>query len=157
MSSKISTVGQQGYGWLGAVLISGFGIAMLLMSYGIYKDDLWQDENSTRAPVVCMKILHRTRGAGTVKLPDNIYAEYQGKTYHFEMGRKYYRSLSGVDSIQACLDPHSGRAFLPISRRVKHFTALYFLIGGAGLAIVIGSMREFVKLARAGRRKSRAL
>lgn len=114
---------------------------------GIYKDDLWQDENSTRVPVVCMKILHRTRGAGTVKLPGNIYAEYQGRTYHFEMGRKYYRSLSGVDSIQTCLDPSTGRAFLPISSRVKHFTGLYFLIGGAGLTIVIGGVWEFVKLA----------
>lgn len=66
------------------------------------------------------------RGVGTVKNPDDIYVEYRGKMHSFEFGRKYYRSLLGVDTIEATLEPASGRAFLPVSGRVKHFTVLYF-------------------------------
>lgn len=126
----------------------GMGVALLIITYGMYRDALWQDEMSTRSPIVCMKILYGTRGWGTVKNPDEVYAEYQGKTYRFELGRKYYRSLLGTDTIEACLDPVSGRAFLPVSGRVKHFTALYFWLGGIGIVVIMGTVWEFIQLAR---------
>lgn len=134
--------------WL-FLFMFGIGVALLIITYGMYRDALWQDQMSTRSPIVCMKILYGTRGWGTVKNPDNVYAEYQGKTYHFELGRKTYRSLLGVDTIEACLDSASGRAFLPTSGRVKHFTALYFWLGGIGIVVIAGTVWEFAKLARA--------
>jgi len=63
-----------------------------------------------------------------VKNPDNIYAEYQGKTYNFKMGRKYYRSLLGFDTIEVYYEKASDRAFLLGSGNVRHFTALYFFV-----------------------------
>ena len=86
------------------LLMFGLGFAFLLITYGMYRDSAWKDEMSTHSPTVCMKIAYGTKGAGTVKNPDNIYAEYQGKTYNFEMGRKYYRSLLGVDTIEVYYD-----------------------------------------------------
>lgn len=68
-----------------------------------------------------MKILYGTRGWGTVKNPDQVYAKYQGNTYRLELSRKYYLSLLDTDTIEACLDAASGRAFVPVSGRVKHF------------------------------------
>jgi len=135
------------------LLMFGIGSAFLLITYGMYRDSAWKDEMSTRSPTVCMKIAYGTRGAGTVKNPDNIYAEYQGKTYNFEMGRKYYRSLLGVDTIEVYYDKASDRAFLLGSGNVRHFTALYFFVGGIGLAIFIGSIWEFSKLIQASRAK----
>lgn len=136
------------YGWLTYFTVFLLGVGLIVMTYMMYKDAKWQDDMSTHAPVVCMKIKYGTRGAGTVKYPDKIHAEYLGKTYHFDMGRKYYRSLLGVDTIAVYFDEASGRAFLPTSGKVKHYTGLYLLIAGAGLLFVGGSTREFIKIAR---------
>jgi hypothetical protein len=126
----------------------GIGVALLIITYGMYRDALWQDEMSTRSPIVCMKILYGTRGWGTVKNPDVVHADYHGKAYRFEMGRKYYRSLLGTDTIEACLDPVSGRAFLPVSGRLKHFKWLYAWLGGIGIAVIAGATGELVRLAK---------
>ncbi|MET7258656.1 hypothetical protein [Dyadobacter fermentans] len=126
----------------------GIGVALLIITYGMYKDSLWQDEMSVRSPIVCMKILYGTRGWGTVKNPDVVYASYQGKSYRFELGRKYYRSLLGTDTIEVCLDAASGRAFLPVSGRVKHFKWLYFWLSGIGIAVISGVVWELVRLAK---------
>jgi hypothetical protein len=138
----------QRYSWLSLSLIFLLGVCFILMTYMMYKDAKWQDDMSTRAPVVCMKIKYGTRGAGTVKYPDKVYAEYLGKTYHFDMGRKYYRSLFGVDTIAVYFDQASGRAFLPTSGQVKHYTGLYLLIAGVGLLFIGGSTWEIIKTVR---------
>ncbi|MBE9462180.1 hypothetical protein ACFP1I_13155 [Dyadobacter subterraneus] len=132
------------------LMMFGLGPSLLLITCGMYRDSAWKDKMSTRSPTVCMKIAYGTKGAGTVKYPDNIYAEYQGKTYKFEMGRKYYRSLLGVDTIQVYYDKGSDRAFLLGSDNVRHFAVLYFLLGGIGIAVTIGSIWEFIKLILAG-------
>jgi hypothetical protein len=136
------------YGWLSYLIIFLLGVCFVVMTYMMYVDAKWQDDMSAHSPVVCMKIKYGTRGAGTVKYPDKVYAEYLGKTYHFDMGRKYYRSLLGVDTIAVYFDQASGRAFLPTSGQVKHYTGLYLLIAGVGLLLIGGSTWEFVKIAR---------
>lgn len=45
----------------------GIGVALLMITYCMYNDSLWQDEMSVRSPIVCMKILYGTRGWRTVK------------------------------------------------------------------------------------------
>lgn len=136
------------YGFVAFLITFLLGVCLVLMTYMMYKDAKWQDDMSTRAPVVCMKIKYGTRGAGTVKYPDKVYAEYLGKTYHFDMGRKYYRSLLGVDTIAVYFDQTSGRAFLPTSGQVKHYTGLYLLIAGVGLLFIGGSTWEIIKTVR---------
>jgi uncharacterized membrane protein YesL len=138
----------QRFGWLNFFIIFLLGVCFVVMTYMMYIDAKWQDDMSTHSPVVCMKIKYGIRGAGTVKYPDKVYAEYLGKTYHFEMGRKYYRSLLGVDTIAVYFDQASGRAFLPTSGQVKHYTGLYLLIAGVGLLFIGGSTWEFVKIVR---------
>lgn len=130
------------------IFILLFGLALIVIPYGNYQDDAWLDKISTRSPMVCMKITHRTRGAGTVKFPCKIYADYQGSSYQFDMGSKSFRKMLGVDTIEACLDPASGRAFLPISGRVRHYIGLYILMGGGGVILVGKSIRELGKLGK---------
>lgn len=135
--------------WAVMPVVFLLGVCMLGLTYGMYADAKWEDDMATHTPVVCMKILYGTRGAGTMKYPDKIYAEYQGKTYHFDMGRKYFRSLLGVDTIAVYYDEASGKAFLPTrSSRVGHYAFLYFLIGGCGLGMIGGSVWELVRLSR---------
>lgn len=134
----------------------GIGVALLIITYGMYREAAWNDEMAKTSPLVCMKILYGTRGWGTVKNPDNVYAEYKGRTYHFEMGRKYYRSLLGTDSIEVYYDRISGKAILPTSGEVKHFTALYIWLSGLGIAVITGAVWEFVKLARTALAKRRS-
>lgn len=133
------------YAWTPPAVTALLGACLLWMTYMMYLDSRWEDEMSTRAPVVCMKILYGTRGAGTVKYPDKVHAEYNGKTYHFEMGRKTFRSLLGVDTIAAHYDAESDRAFLPGSGRVKHYLPLYLWIGGIALAITGGGTWQLFK------------
>lgn len=139
--------------WATFGLVFLVGVCLLVTTYGMYADAKWQDEMSTRSPIVCMKIQYAERGAGTVKYPDKIYAAYLGKTYHFEMGRKYFRSLRGVDTIAVYYDAASDRAFLPTSGKVKHYRGLYVLVGGGGLVLIAGSIWELAKT----RRKKRYL
>jgi uncharacterized membrane protein YesL len=148
-----SIVENRRYGWISFVFIFLLGVCVVAMTYMMYMDAKWQDDMSMHAPVVCMKIKYGTTGAGTVKYPDKIYAEYLGKTYHFDMGRKYYRSLLGVDTIAVYFDEASGRAFLPTSGQVKHYTGLYLLVGGCGLLLMGGSIWEIVKIVRKGNPK----
>ena len=137
-----------GYGWLGFAVPGVVGVLIVLITYMMYVDAKWKDELSTKAPVVCMKIQYGTRGAGTVKNPDEIYAEYNGKTYHFEMGRKYYRSLFGVDTIAVYYDAASDRAVLPTPGEVRHFAPLYIWIGSIGALLTVGSIWQLVKTIR---------
>ncbi|PSL18797.1 hypothetical protein [Dyadobacter jiangsuensis] len=136
------------YGWMGFALPGLLGVVIILTTYMMYLDARWKDEMSARAPVVCMKIQYGTRGAGTVKNPDEIYAEYKGKTYHFAMGRKYYRSLLGVDTIAVYYDEASDRAILPTSGEVRHFAPLYIWIGAIGALLTAGSIWQLVKTTR---------
>lgn len=131
------------------ILLFALGLALIVITYGSYQDDAMLDEMSTGSPVVCMKITARTRGAETVKYPCKVYADYRGKTYQFEMGSKSFRKMLGVDTIEACLNTASGRAFLPISGRVTHYMGLYFLIGGGGVLFAGMSIKGFVQIARA--------
>ncbi|MEO6617001.1 MAG: hypothetical protein ABIN80_00040 [Dyadobacter sp.] len=98
-----------------------------------------------------MKITGRYRGAGTVKLPAEIYAEYKGKAYKFELGRKYFRRMMGVDTIAVYFDSASGRAVLPTSGNVRHFAFLYVMIAGMGVMLIWVSINQFVQLARDAR------
>ncbi|WP_141110453.1 hypothetical protein [Dyadobacter psychrophilus] len=141
-------VNENRYDWLANFIVFLLGVCFVVMTYMMYIDAKWQDDMSTHSPVVCMKIKYRTRGAGTVKYPDQVYAEYLSKTYHFDMGRKYYRSLLGVDTIAVYYDQASDRAFLPTSGQVKHYTGLYLLIGGVGLLLIGKSTWEFIKIVR---------
>lgn len=136
------------YEWAAPAATAVLGVCLLWITYMMYLDSRWKDEMSTRAPVVCMKILYGTRGAGTVKYPDKVHAEYNGKTYHFEMGRKTFRSLLGVDTVAAHYDAESDRAFLPGAGRVKHYLPLYLWIGGIALAITGGGIWQLFKLFR---------
>ncbi|HEV7381476.1 MAG TPA: hypothetical protein VGN64_16880 [Dyadobacter sp.] len=135
------------YGWLTFFIQFLVGVCLVTITCMMYKDAKWQDDMSMHAPVVCMKIKYGIRGAGTVKYPDQVYADYMGKTYHFDMGRKYYRSLTGVDSIAVYFDQTTGRAFLPTSGQVRHYTGLYLLIAGVGLLFIGVSSRELIKIA----------
>ncbi|TLV00361.1 hypothetical protein [Dyadobacter luticola] len=142
------------HGWVTYFIAFLLGIFFVAMTYMMYKDAKWQDDMSTHSPVVCMKITYRERGAGTVKYPDKVYGEYLGKTYHFDMGRKYFRKLSGVDTIAVYFDQATGRAFLPTSGQVKHYTGLYLLIGGVGLLFIGGSTWEIIKIVKKRNRKA---
>jgi hypothetical protein len=146
--NEVLIVENRRYGWIVFFIIFLFGVCCVAMTYMMYVDAKWQDDMSSHSPVVCMKIKYGTRGAGTVKHPDQIYAEYKGKIFNFSMGRKYYRSLLGVDTIAVYFDPASGRAFLPTSGQVKHYTGLYLLVVTAGLFLIGGSTWEFVKILR---------
>lgn len=66
--------------------MAALGLVLLAVTYGMYRDAVWQDKMLTHVPIFCMKITYGTRGAGTVRNPYNVYAEYHGKTYNFEMG-----------------------------------------------------------------------
>jgi uncharacterized membrane protein YesL len=153
LMDEVLIVENRRYGWISSVFVFLLGVFFVVITYMMYIDAKWEDDMSTQAPVVCMKIKYAARGAGTVKYPDKIYAEYLGKTYHFDMGRKYYRSLLGVDTIAVYFDEASGRAFLPTSGQVKHYMGLYLLIGGVGLLLMGGSIWEVVKIVRKGNPK----
>jgi hypothetical protein len=136
------------FGWFGSSMTLIGGIVFLALTYAMYRDDAWQDEMAGYSPVVCMKITGRYRGAGTVKLPDEIYAEYKGKAYKFELGRKYFRRLMGVDTVAVYFDSSSGRAVLPTSSgRVRHYAFLYVMIAGMGVMLIGVSIDQFMKLA----------
>ena len=145
--NEVLIVENRRYGWIVPFVTFLFGICLLVITYMMYTSAKWEDEMSAHLPVVCMKINYGTEGLGTVKYPDRIYAEYLGTTYNFSMGRKYYRSLSGVDTIAVHFDPASGKAFLPTtSARVKHYTGLYILFAAGGLVLIGGGVWEFVKI-----------
>lgn len=132
-------------GWFGFTLILVLGVALVALTYGMYCDSVEQDKIAARGQVVCMKIVDRTRGAGTVKYPDEIDAVYNGRKYHFAMGRKYYRSLLGVDTIQVFYDHTRGKAVLQTKGLVRHFAVLYILIAGVGMLMIGGGVYELIK------------
>ena len=80
--------------------------------------------------------------------PDEIYAEYKGKIYKFEFGRRHFRSVMGVDSIAVSLDSMSGRAVLPTSGRIRKLTFSFVLIAGIGVLLIWISIMEGIKRAR---------
>jgi hypothetical protein len=143
--------GRREFGWFGSSMTLIGGIVILALTYAMYRDDAWQDEMAGYSPVVCMKITGRYRGAGTVKLPDEIYAEYKGKAYKFELGRKYFRRLMGVDTVAVYFDAPSGRAVLPTSGLVRHYAFLYVMIAGMGVMLICISINQFIQLARDAR------
>lgn len=145
------TVTRVDFGWLGLSLMFFLGLIMLVLSYSGYQNAASDDLIAARSPVVCMKITGRERGAGTLKLPDKIYAEYQFKTYRFELGRKSFRSLTGVDSIAVSLDSLSGKAVLPTSGRVRHLAFLLIAMAAVGIMTIYGCVSESVKLLKSAR------
>jgi hypothetical protein len=74
------------YHWLTFSLIFLPGICFVTMAY---IDAKWQDDMSTHAPVVCMKMTYGTRAAGTVKNPDQVYAEYLARVINIYLFRPY--------------------------------------------------------------------
>ncbi|MBD2705792.1 hypothetical protein IC229_34655 [Spirosoma sp. BT702] len=131
----------------GPALLLSLGLAGLLVfiTYMIYGDAAREDEIASSNPPVLMKVTGRARGWGTVKYPDHIYAQYQGKQYDFSCGRKYFNKTMEADSIVAHLDVTSGAAALPGSGRVRHLLFLFALILGVALLTIYNGVRTFVK------------
>jgi hypothetical protein len=139
------------FGWVGFLLAFLLGVALLAFTYLMYRDAVWQDEMVKDSPVVCMKILSRTKGLGTVKYPNKIKATYGGKEYHFNVGSKLYRNLAGVDTIAVFFDSSRSRAVLPTTGQVRHYAFLYFMLFVVSMILIVGSILETIKL-RKGRR-----
>lgn len=136
---------QEEFGWAKFFFTFFLGSFFVFLTYMIYQEEASNDSQAFRSPIVCMKITARERGAGTVKFPDRIFAEFQGKTYNLSMGRKYFRSLINVDTIAVSFDSASGKAVLPFSGRVRHYAFLFAMIAGLGLVIIGESVRQLVK------------
>ncbi|MCF2489958.1 hypothetical protein [Dyadobacter sp. CY347] len=144
------------FGWFGFSMLLLLGLALLAITYGMYRNDAWEDKMAERSPVVCMKIVERFKSLGTARYPSKIYALYQNKTYDFAMGNKSFRRLSGVDTIAVYFDAATGRAFLPSTGNVRHNAFLYIMFAAAGLMMVGGSYSEYKRLIKIRRMKKDA-
>lgn len=120
--------GNKRYRWFWLILMLGLAFFLILMTFGLYRNASRKDEIGSRGKLVHMKITGRERGAGTLKFPDHIYAEYQGIRHDFTCGRKFFRKTMAADSIEVRFDPVSGSAALPGSGRVRHEAFLYVMI-----------------------------
>ncbi|MGV3604473.1 MAG: hypothetical protein ACO1N1_24840 [Dyadobacter fermentans] len=94
LSSMTKVKSNQDPGLWSRILIMLFGLALIVITYGNYQDDTWMDKMSSPSPMDCMKITHRTRGAGTVKFPRKICGDYQGSSSQFDMRSKSFCSLT---------------------------------------------------------------
>lgn len=137
--------GYKKYRWFWLVLMLGVAFFLILMTFGLYRSAARKDEIGSMGKLVQMKITGRERGAGTLKFPDHIHAEYQGVEYDFTCGRNYFRRTMGADSIEVRLDPNSGAAALPGSGRVRHEVFLYLMIIGVSVTVIWKSIQEFIK------------
>lgn len=99
--------------WPRFLLVLALETSQFLIAYTIYAEAVRDDELASNSGLVCMKVTGRERGVGTLKYPDHIYTEYQGKKHDFACGRKYFRKMMTVDSIEGHFDPASGEAALP--------------------------------------------
>lgn len=127
--------GYKKYRWFWFYLQTGMGLFMLFATYMMWAKMAEEDDIVKYSPLVCMQVTARERGAGISKLPDIIYASYQGRNYTFECGRKYFRSTFGVDSIQVHFDALKDRAVLPV-HNFPHYTFLVMMIAGAALMTI---------------------
>ncbi|WP_439581850.1 hypothetical protein [Dyadobacter bucti] len=131
--------------WPPLLLSLGLGVLLFFVMYMIYIDAARDDEIAANHPQVYMKVIGRERGAGTLKFPDHIYAEHQGKKYDFTCGRKFFRKTMAADSIAAHLDVARGEAALPGSGRVRHLAFLLVWITGIGILVICIGVRKFIK------------
>ncbi|OJV19236.1 MAG: hypothetical protein BGO21_21345 [Dyadobacter sp. 50-39] len=129
--------------WL--VLSLGLSLLLIFLTFGMYRNAARKDRIGSRGKLVYMKITRRERGAGTLKFPNHIYAEYQGVEHDFTCGSKFFRGTMKADSIEVRLDLTSGAAALPGSGRVRHEAFLYVMIMGISLIMIWKSIQEFIK------------
>ena len=100
-------------------------LSLIFSTFMLYPTAAQEDQMASRGKLVYMKITGRERGAGTLRLPDHIYAEYQGTKHDFTCGRKYFHKMMAADSIEVRLDLISGKAALLGSGRVRRYTFLF--------------------------------
>ncbi|MCF0059125.1 hypothetical protein [Dyadobacter sp. CY356] len=140
------------FGWFGVSLMLLLGILLLFADYMLYKDAASDDQIARSSPVVCMKIIDRIKGMGTLKNPDKIDAVYKGKIYKLSIGRKSFRSLAGVDSVAVSFDKATDRAVMPASGRVRHLAFMFVMIAGVGIMVIWGSITEYIRLIKSSRK-----
>lgn len=129
--------------WL--ILTLGLALLLIFLTFGTYRNAAREDKIGSRGKLAYMKITRRERGAGTLKFPNHIYAEYQGVEHDFPCGSKFFRSTMGADSIEVRFDLTNGEAALPGSGRVRHEAFLYVMIIGISLVVIWKSIQEFIK------------
>jgi len=120
------------------------GLIIIFTTFMMYKGMVQEDQVVKHSPLICMKVTGRERGAGTTKLPDIVYADYQGRSYRFECGRKYFRSTFGIDSIQVHYDATGNIAALPLLN-FPHYTFLVIMISGLGILVIGDAIRTLQK------------
>lgn len=62
--------------WFGVSFMSLLGVFLLFLTCKLYQGAACDDQIARNSPVVCMKIITRNQGLGTLKNPDKINAVY---------------------------------------------------------------------------------
>lgn len=112
-----------------ALVLMGFLLAFC--AFKIYELGEIQTQVQKQSPVICMPIIGRSKGIGTLKMPNKTYVAFRGKRYTLLSSNKHFRNTAKLDSIDVSYDGKLDIAVLPDQKLNGPYflLALIFLIG----------------------------
>lgn len=121
------------------------GLLLTFCAYKIYENGEKQALVQKNSPVIMLPVTGRTKGSGTLRMPNKIYVMYQGNQYQLLSPNKHFRKTAKADSIEVNFDAAQGIAVLR-DIEVTGPYPLLAIIFLAGLFLMVYAFVDFIKI-----------